>query len=120
MCAADGAAGGARSIRPSLRFVSFSLAAWHDIHEFAARGLLQFEAVGGKVGVQHDFGDLQIEAIVVMRAIDADVMRERRNWAAYRSAGLWRIDWLPIGIAHVGHQQALWRECLEPRNLQIG
>ena len=58
-----------------------------DVDEFAAGGLLEFEAVGGNVGVQHDFADLQVEAIVVVRAIDADVVRERRDGAAHGRAG---------------------------------
>src|SRR6185437_3515773 len=64
--------------------------------------------------------DLQVEAIVIMRAIDADVVREYGDRATHRPARLPGIDRLPIRIADVGHQQPFRRKSLQPRYLQIG
>src|SRR5882757_5958482 len=109
MCAKAGAAGCGRRVRPSRLFVSFGLA---DAYEFASGWLFEFEAVGRNVGIQDDLAHLEIEAIVVMWSVDADVVRKRRDCARHRRASLRWINRMPVGIMYVGHQQTLWRKRL--------
>ena len=54
----------------------FSAAVLADVNYFRAGGLFELEALGGNIGVQRDFGDLQIEAVIVMRPLDEDGARE--------------------------------------------
>ena len=47
-----------------------------NVNYFRAGGLLEFEALRRNISVQRDFGNLQIEAVIVMRPLDADGARE--------------------------------------------
>src|SRR4029077_3219669 len=116
-CAAGGATGCGQSAHPSWLFLRRILA---HANKLRSRGLLELEAIGRNILVEHQLGDPQVQTVIIVRPDNLYHPRERGNtWWRSRVLLLVGHKRLPVGEARVGLQYAPGAKLLQPRDLQI-
>src|SRR5438477_10144977 len=78
------------------------------------------KTIGGQIGVEIYFRDLEVEAIIIVRPIDAN-RSGKGLWTvgSRHCAGSCVRQWLPVRNMHIGEQDALRSIGLQAHDIQI-
>src|SRR5580692_961647 len=98
--AAAGATSSGQSARPSWLFL---LSVFANTDEIGTRRLLELEPFGRNVFIQSQFGDLQVQPVIIVWPVDLNHAGKSHN-PGHGSRGLPLIarKGLPVGVPHVG------------------